>query len=50
MKPFEQQSNRRDLVGFFLPRLLPEHETLTAGPGGDEMQWLAILGFIVGAP
>ena len=50
MQTLQQQRNGRDLVGLFLRRLLPEHEPLTAGPSGDEMQWLAILGFIVRAP
>lgn len=45
----QQQWNCLDLIGFPGHGFLPEHQPLAAGPGRDQMQRLAPLGFGVAA-
>ena len=45
----QQQRNGGDLVGFLLARLLPQHDPLSGGPGGNHMQGLAPPGVVVAA-
>lgn len=49
-QPFEQQRDGGDFVGLGLARLLAEHEALARCPGRDQMERVAVLGAVVGAP
>jgi len=46
----QQQRDGGDLVGFLLARLLAQHQSLAGRPGGDQMQRLASLAAVMGAP
>src|SRR3954465_5022970 len=44
----QEKRDRSDLVRLGLASLLAQHQALTAGPGRDQMQGVALLGFVVG--